>query len=648
MPRVPAAPPLRSAVPLSSDFLRLPVVPLRSSLPVFPVVPLPLILPPLPRSPLLRFLFPFVLRFPPQPPPRVVPPRRMPILPGRALRIHRLRRNPHHPRLIRPHTRPRPPLVRIPPSIIHTPMRGRIHQRQIRQIRTPTSSPINQMMHMTPRRRRRRRRRRTHPLLPQQRQILRHRPTTIRPAQEQRLMLEPQHLEKQIPRITLLNRRPHRHLHIGIRRRHPRHRRHLLQRGHHNHRRRPPRRLQPSTPMRPITRPRSALRARWMIRKVRINPRTEIRIHQRHRPHARPHNTVTAHIAPGVPLRLQLRVRFGCGPRVDTGIRPRLGLGFGASVNVRVRLTGPPPITGRPHTTTKPSRQRRLHRIMQPLRRIPIIDDTISQQIARPRMISSQPLDQRRQMRRQPPRNPTHPIMALRTHPHPTSPLAISIGIGIIDAQQRPQHRRQRIQIINIDMLDQLRDMRIRRRSQLRMHMGGKTPQYPVNLLHRIGTNDTGGDFVPHTRHEPLIALDTQPLIIRLQPPHHRTPPPGLGLADPLALGQRRRQPRIRTPQVLIAGLDILRIDDRQLLARPLQLQVGVLTLIARQPLPPTAGHLHRPRQIRNRRKQIRGAPRWTGHDPTITRAPLPRHPKSLIFSRRRPPWAATGDTQAK
>lgn len=647
MPRVPAAP-LRSAVPLSSDFLRLPVVPLRSPLPVFPVVPLPLILPPLPRSPLLRFLFPFVLRFPPQPPPRVVPPRRMPILPGRALRIHRLRRNPHHPRLIRPHTRPRPPLVRIPPSIIHTPMRGRIHQRQIRQIRTPTSSPINQMMHMTPRRRRRRRRRRTHPLLPQQRQILRHRPTTIRPAQEQRLMLEPQHLEKQIPRITLLNRRPHRHLHIGIRRRHPRHRRHLLQRGHHNHRRRPPRRLQPSTPMRPITRPRSALRARWMIRKVRINPRTEIRIHQRHRPH----NTVTAHIAPGVPLRLQLRVRFGCGPRVDTGIRPRLGLGlglgFGDSVNVRVRLTGPPPITGRPHTTTKPSRQRRLHRIMQPLRRIPIIDDTISQQIPRPRMISSQPLDQRRQMRRQPPRNPTHPIMALRTHPHPTSPLAISIGIRIIDAQQRPQHRSQRIQIINIDMLDQLRDMRIRRRSQLCMHMGGKTPQYPVNLLHRIGTNDTGGDFVPHARHEPLIALDTQPLIIRLQPPHHRTPPPGLGLADPLALGQRRRQPRIRTPQVLIAGLDILRIDDRQLLARPLQLQVGVLTLIARQPLPPTAGHLHRPRQIRNRRKQIRGAPRWTGHDPTITRAPLPRHPKSLIFSRRRPPWAATGDTQAK
>lgn len=644
MPRVPAAPPLRSAVPLSSDFLRLPVVPLRSSLPVFPVVPLPLILPPLPRSPLLRFLFPFVLRFPPQPPPRVVPPRRMPILPGRALRIHRLRRNPHHPRLIRPHTRPRPPLVRIPPSIIHTPMRGRIHQRQIRQIRTPTSSPINQMMHMTPRRRRRRRRRRTHPLLPQQRQILRHRPTTIRPAQEQRLMLEPQHLEKQIPRITLLNRRPHRHLHIGIRRRHPRHRRHLLQRGHHNHRRRPPRRLQPSTPMRPITRPRSALRARWMIRKVRINPRTEIRIHQRHRPH----NTVTAHIAPGVPLRLQLRVRFGCGPRVDTGIRPRLGLGFGDSVNVRVRLTGPPPITGRPHTTTKPSRQRRLHRIMQPLRRIPIIDDTISQQIPRPRMISSQPLDQRRQMRRQPPRNPTHPIMALRTHPHPTSPLAISIGIRIIDAQQRPQHRSQRIQIINIDMLDQLRDMRIRRSSQLRMDMGGKPPQYPVNLLHRIGTNDTGGDFVPHARHEPLIALDTQPLIIRLQPPHHRTPPPGLGLADPLALGQRRRQPRIRTPQVLIAGLDILRIDDRQLLARPLQLQVGVLTLIARQPLPPTAGHLHRPRQIRNRRKQIRGAPRWTGHDPTITRAPLPRHPKSLIFSRRRPTCAATGDTQAK
>ena len=644
MPRVPAAPPLRSAVPLSSDFLRLPVVPLRSSLPVFPVVPLPLILPPLPRSPLLRFRFPFVLRFPPQPPPRVVPPRRMPILPGRALRIHRLRRNPHHPRLIRPHTRPRPPLVRIPPSIIHTPMRGRIHQRQIRQIRTPTSSPINQMMHMTPRRRRRRRRRRTHPLLPQQRQILRHRPTTIRPAQEQRLMLEPQHLEKQIPRITLLNRRPHRHLHIGIRRRHPRHRRHLLQRGHHNHRRRPPRRLQPSTPMRPITRPRSALRARWMIGKVRIGPGSEIRVHQRHRPH----NTVTAHIAPGVPLRLQLRVRFGCGPRVDTGIRPRLGLGFGDSVNVRVRLTGPPPITGRPHTTTKPSRQRRLHRIMQPLRRIPIIDDTISQQIARPRMISSQPLDQRRQMRRQPPRNPTHPIMALRTHPHPTSPLAISIGIGIIDAQQRPQHRRQRIQIINIDMLDQLRDMRIRRSSQLRMDMGGKPPQYPVNLLHRIGTNDTGGDFVPHTRHEPLIALDTQPLIIRLQPPHHRTPPPGLGLADPLALGQRRRQPRIRTPQVLIAGLDILRIDDRQLLARPLQLQVGVLTLIARQPLPPTAGHLHCPRQIRNRRKQIRGAPRWTGHDPTITRAPLPRHPKSLIFSRRRPPWAATGDTQAK
>ena len=644
MPRVPAAPPLRSAVPLSSDFLRLPVVPLRSSLPVFPVVPLPLILPPLPRSPLLRFRFPFVLRFPPQPPPRVVPPRRMPILPGRALRIHRLRRNPHHPRLIRPHTRPRPPLVRIPPSIIHTPMRGRIHQRQIRQIRTPTSSPINQMMHMTPRRRRRRRRRRTHPLLPQQRQILRHRPTTIRPAQEQRLMLEPQHLEKQIPRITLLNRRPHRHLHIGIRRRHPRHRRHLLQRGHHNHRRRPPRRLQPSTPMRPITRPRSALRARWMIGKVRIGPGSEIRVHQRHRPH----NTVTAHIAPGVPLRLQLRVRFGCGPRVDTGIRPRLGLGFGDSVNVRVRLTGPPPITGRPHTTTKPSRQRRLHRIMQPLRRIPIIDDTISQQIARPRMISSQPLDQRRQMRRQPPRNPTHPIMALRTHPHPTSPLAISIGIGIIDAQQRPQHRRQRIQIINIDMLDQLRDMRIRRSSQLRMDMGGKPPQYPVNLLHRIGTNDTGGDFVPHTRHEPLIALDTQPLIIRLQPPHHRTPPPGLGLADPLALGQRRRQPRIRTPQVLIAGLDILRIDDRQLLARPLQLQVGVLTLIARQPLPPTAGHLHCPRQIRNRRKQIRGAPRWTGHDPTITRAPLPRHPKSLIFSKRRPTCAATGDTQAK
>ena len=285
---------------------------------------------------------------------------------------------------------------------------------------------------------------------------------------------------------------------------------------------------------------------------------------------------------------------------------------------------------------------------MQPLRRIPIIDDTISQQIPRPRMISSQPLDQRRQMRRQPPRNPTHPIMALRTHPHPTSPLAISIGIRIIDAQQRPQHRRQRIQIINIDMLDQLRNMRIRRSSQLRMDMGGKPPQYPVNLLHRIGTNDTGGDFVPHARHEPLIALDTQPLIIRLQPPHHRTPPPGLGLADPLALGQRRRQPRIRTPQVLIAGLDILRIDDRQLLARPLQLQVGVLTLIARQPLPPTAGHLHRPRQIRNRRKQIRGAPRWTGHDPTITRAPLPRHPKSLIFSRRRPPWATTGDTQAK
>ncbi|SQB96847.1 Uncharacterised protein [Clostridium paraputrificum] len=461
-------------------------------------------------------------------------------------------------------------------------------------------------------------------------------------------MLEPQHLEKQIPRITLLNRRPHRHLHIGIRRRHPRHRRHLLQRGHHNHRRRPPRRLQPSTPMRPITRPRSALRARWMIGKVRIGPGSEIRVHQRHRPH----NTVTAHIAPGVPLRLQLRVRFGCGPRVDTRIRPRLGFGFGFgfgdSVNVRVRLTGPPPITGRPHTTTKPSRQRRLHRIMQPLRRISIIDDTISQQIPRPRMISSQPLDQRRQMRRQPPRNPTHPIMALRTHPHPTSPLAIGIGIRIIDAQQRPQHRSQRIQIINIDMLDQLRDMRIRRRSQLRMHRGGKTPQYPVNLLHRIGTNDTGGDFVPHARHEPLIALDTQPLIIRLQPPHHRTPPPGLGLADPLALGQRRRQPLIRTPQVLIAGLDILRIDDRQLLARSLQLQVGVLTLIARQPLPPTAGHLHRPRQIRNRRKQIRGAPRWTGHDPTITRAPLPRHPKSLIFSRRRPTCAATGDTQAK
>ncbi|WP_180965592.1 hypothetical protein [Corynebacterium xerosis] len=70
---------------------------------------------------------------------------------------------------------------------------------------------------------------------------------------------------------------------------------------------------------------------------------------------------------------------------------------------------------------------------MQPLRRIPIIDDTISQQIPRPRMISSQPLDQRRQMR-------------------------------------------------------------IRRRSQLRMHMGGKPPQHPIDLLHRISTNDTACD----------------------------------------------------------------------------------------------------------------------------------------------------------
>ena len=119
-----------------------------------------------------------------------------------------------------------------------------------------------------------------------------------------------------------------------------------------------------------------------------------------------------------------IRLRLRPAPGIRPGFRPGLGC--------RVSPTGPP-ITGRPHTTTKPSRQRRLHRIMQPLRRIPILDDTISQQIPRPRMISSQPLDQRRQMR-------------------------------------------------------------IRRRSQLRMHMGGKPPQHPIDLLHRISTNDTGGD----------------------------------------------------------------------------------------------------------------------------------------------------------
>ena len=271
---------------------------------------------------------------------------------------------------------------------------------------------------------------------------------------------------------------------------------------------------------------------------------------------------------------------------------------------------------------------------MQPLTRRPPIIGPLGQQTPGAAMIGGQPLDQRRQMRRQPPRNPAHPIMFLHPNPHIAGTLAIGIGIRVIDAQHRPQHRRQRIQIIDLDMLHQLRDVRISHPRQLRMHRLRETTQHPVDLLHRIGTNHPGLHLRPDPRHVRLIARTThhpgrRRRVARRQTAQAGLTTAGLGTADALGTGDDRRHLRLGNRRIITPGLQVFGVDDRQHLPGLLQLPVSGLALIAGQPMPGAAGHGGGLGDRIDGYQEIGGASGWCAHGPKAK----PEHPRTPVLT---------------
>ena len=543
-----------------------------------------------------------------------------------ALGIHRSRGLPHHAGLPGTVARAGPPLVGVGPRIVGVGVGARVDEGEIRQVGRAAELPSPDVMHVAGGGRRRGHGRRAHPLLPEESEVLVHRPEPPRPPEIQGPPLEIEDLQEQVAGVAMLDGVGHRHLNVRVGGSGSVERQQLRQRGHRDDRGRPPGRRKATAFPLPLL---FVSVVRDVIESVGIG--AEVRVDDLA---ATPRRGIilgsatllgTAAVRPAALDTVVLEPATVSSSA--TAIGPAAILGLSA-----FRFRTPPFTAGRISSATESRGQSGFHGVVESLGRRARVIGGVVKQTTGPPVIGRKPLEQRGQMRREVAVDLAHPVVTLLAHADRTVPLAVLVGVRVIDPEQRTQHRPELIEVIDADFLHQLSDVRIGLFGEFRLDRRRHRTNRPVDLLHRVGADDALFHLLPHRRHVLRVAGGTGPGLPLVQPMVRRSPPTSLGARRVRALRERPAHSPIRHMVVRPMRLHELRIDDGHPLSRPLQGLVRVVHLLAVQPVPAAGRDLHRLADGGDGGEEIRGAFRRSGHASIIRQLDDDHNPKIALF----------------
>ena len=154
-----------------------------------------------------------------------------------------------------------------------------------------------------------------------------------------------------------------------------------------------------------------------------------------------------------------------------------------------------------------------------------VVVGAVGKQTAGRGVVREQPPEDRRELRRDVPAQARHVVRVGGRQPHAAPPLPVLVGVRIIQPEQRPQHRPQVLQVIDLHLVQQIGDVRIGRVDQI-LGLLRQPVERLVDDLHRIGPHHALRDALPHRRQ---IMLGSPALSLRpLEPVRRGNPAPRL------------------------------------------------------------------------------------------------------------------------